>query len=152
MTGTAHARTVADAMITRPHLHPATLTVAGARAALEDSHVHLLLLVEDDVLRGTVTRDDLDRATDRAPDGAPDGPGAPVADGPVLPLARLEGRTVPAGAPLEQVQREMAAVGTRRRAVIDADGRLVGLLCLKRSGTGFCSDGGVAARARDRGA
>ena len=140
MTSTAHARTVGDAMITRPHLHPVTLTVAAARAALEDSHVHLLLLVEGGLLRGTLTRDDLDRAPGATPGDA---------DAPAMSSARLEDRTVPAQAPLAQVQRAMAEDGVRRRAVVDDQGRLVGLLCLKRSGTGFCTDDGVAARASD---
>jgi hypothetical protein len=41
------------------------------------------------------------------------------------------------------------ARGERRRAVIDADGRLLGLLCLKSRLTGFCSDSDVAARAAE---
>ena len=132
---TTGEKTVGEAMITRPHLHPATLTVDQARAALGDAHVHLLLLVEDGRLLGTLTRDDL----------AGEHPGAD----PALPLARLEGRVVPAGQPLARVTEEMAARGARRLAVLDDDERLVGLLCLKRSGAGFCSDAGVAARSGD---
>ncbi|MCW2868525.1 MAG: hypothetical protein JWR20_2713 [Marmoricola sp.] len=127
--------TVGEAMITRPHLHPADLTVDQARAALDDAHVHLLLLVQDGRLLGTLTRDDL----------ADQHPGAD----PARPLARLEGRVVPAGAPLAPVTEEMAARGARRLAVVDDDGGLLGLLCLKRSGTGFCTDEGVAARSGD---
>jgi hypothetical protein len=41
----------------------------------------------------------------------------------------------------------MTTTGQRRTAVISADGRLLGLLCLKARGTGFCSDGDVRARA-----
>ena len=140
MSSATHARPeerdVREAMITRPHLHPMTLTVAAARAALEDTHVHLLLLVEDGVLRGTLTRDDL---AGEHPD-----------EGPALVVSRLEGRAVTADAPLTQVEQDMAARGVRRQAVVDADGRLVGLLCRKRSGNGFCDDVGVAARAADR--
>jgi hypothetical protein len=44
----------------------------------------------------------------------------------------------------------MVARGRRRLAVVDDRGLLVGLLCLKRSGRGFCSAADVAARARDR--
>jgi hypothetical protein len=45
---------------------------------------------------------------------------------------------------------EMIAGGQRRRAVVDDEGRLLGLLCLKASGRGFCADADVAARARER--
>ena len=41
----------------------------------------------------------------------------------------------------------MTAAGRRRAAVISADGRLLGLLCLKVSRAGFCSDQDVRARA-----
>jgi hypothetical protein len=40
----------------------------------------------------------------------------------------------------------MAATGQRRATVTSADGRLLGLLCLKASRTGFCSDQDVCAR------
>ncbi|MCW2819402.1 MAG: hypothetical protein JWR42_2189 [Marmoricola sp.] len=140
MSSTSRARpegrSVREVMITRPHLHPVTLTVAAARTALQDTHVHLLLLVEDAVLRGTVTRDDL--------------AGDLRDDDPALGVSRLEGRAVTVHAPLAQVEEDMAARGVRRQAVVDADGHLVGLLCRKRSGTGFCDDDGVAARAADR--
>ena len=63
------------------------------------------------------------------------------------PLGRLAGRTVPAGANLAEVRRAMIATGRRRAAVTSADGRLLGLLCLKASGTGFCSEQDVRARA-----
>jgi hypothetical protein len=41
----------------------------------------------------------------------------------------------------------MTATGRRRAAVTSADGRLLGLLCLKASQAGFCSDHDVRARA-----
>lgn len=130
--GTPDARTVAEAMITRPHRHPADLTVAEARAVLEDPHVHLLLLVEGDHLVGTVAREDLH-----------DAPGA----APARTVARWEGRTIAPQELVGVVRAAMEASGDRRLAVVEADGRLSGLLCLKRSGTGFCTDAGVAARA-----
>jgi hypothetical protein len=43
----------------------------------------------------------------------------------------------------------MTATGQRRNAVISEDGRLLGLLCLKASQAGFCSDEDVADRARE---
>ena len=127
VVGTA-GESVADAMITRPHLHPVDTTVAQAREALTDSHVHLLLLVEDGRLRGTVERGDLDDVAD--------------GDRPALDVARLEGRTLPPDQPLPTAYAELVAAAQRRRAVVDGGGRLLGLLCLKRSGSGFCSDAG----------
>jgi hypothetical protein len=43
----------------------------------------------------------------------------------------------------------MSTTGRRRAAVITDDGKLVGLLCLKASRTGFCSEDDVRARALD---
>ena len=44
----------------------------------------------------------------------------------------------------------MSATSSRRLAVVDDDHRLLGLLCLKRSGSGFCSDDDVISRRRAR--
>jgi hypothetical protein len=38
----------------------------------------------------------------------------------------------------------------RRLAVVDCSGRLLGLLCRKNSGTGYCSDEGIRQRAAKR--
>lgn len=128
-------RTVADLVVTAPKTLPATATAADARDALRDDHVHLVLLVADGELRGTVDREDL------AGDAVP-GAGA-------LEVARLAGRTVGAGEPVLAVHRAMVATGRRRLAVVDGQRRLVGLLCLRADGRGFCTDAGVAARAAD---
>lgn len=48
------------------------------------------------------------------------------------------------------LDRDDLARGLRRLAVVDEAGRLEGLLCLKRTATGFCSDRDVASRARER--
>lgn len=129
---------VLDAMLTRPRTHPPELTVHEARAVLADSHVRLLLLVDGRRLLGALDSDDL------AP--VPPGEGAR----PALAVAGLAGRTVRADAPLDGVRDAMQAAGRRRLAVLDDDGLLVGLLCLKASASGFCSDASVAARARER--
>lgn len=126
---------VADAMVTLPVVHPPTLTIAQARIELDDPHRHLLLLVADDRLLGTLAREDLDASDDAA--------------SPALVRARLTGRTVRADELLEVVHAEMTQDGQRRRAVVDEDGsRLLGLLCLKHHGNGYCTDSGIAARAR----
>lgn len=128
--------TVADVMIGRPKTLPADASVAAARAVLADDHVVLVLLTEDGVLRGTLLREDL-------PDTAP-GPA------PALPLSRLTGRTVAPAAPLADVHELLVRTGRRRLAVVDDEGRLLGLVCLKRRRTGYCTDAGVAERARSR--
>ena len=129
-----HGATVADLMITEPKVLPTALTVAAARSAFEDDHVVMLLLTDGRSLVGTLLREDL----------APDvGPSAPA-----LPLARTAGRTIPPTEPAAAAHQRLHATGDRRLAVVEDDGRLVGLLCLNRRRDGFCSDAGVAARAR----
>lgn len=130
--------TVADAMVRAPRTWPVGASVGQAIEALRDDHLHLLLLVEGDHLRGTLDRNDLASAADDI-------------TAPALALSSLAGRTVPPTAPAPDVMREMRSAGLRRLAVIDAHGRLLGLLCLKRHGDGFCTDEDVASRAsRDR--
>jgi hypothetical protein len=104
------------------------------RDFFHDDHVHAALIVSPaGHLAAVVERDDI--AGCQAPDAA------------AAPLGRLAGRTVPAGASLADVHRVMTATGRRRAAVTSADGRLLGLLCVKASRTGFCSDRDVRARA-----
>ncbi|MGR6964102.1 CBS domain-containing protein [Geodermatophilus sp. URMC 61] len=128
--------TVADVMIGRPKTLPADASVADVRAVLADDHVVMALLTEDGVLRGTLLREDV-------PDTAP-------AAAPALPLSRLAGRTVAPAALLADVHASLLRTGRRRLAVVGDEGRLLGLLCLKRRRTGYCSDAGVAERARSR--
>lgn len=124
--------TVADAMLRHPTVHPADLCVGDARAAFDVSpKTHLLLLVADGVLISTVTRADLEIDVD---------PTVRAAD-----VGTLEGRTIRSDASVTAVRRDMVHGLRRRLAVVDGSMRLVGLLCLKRSLTGFCTDDGVAA-------
>jgi hypothetical protein len=53
---------------------------------------------------------------------------------------------------LAAIRRAMISAGRRRAAVTSADGRLLGLLCLKASRNGFCSAEDVRARAGDQAA
>lgn len=129
--------TVAAAMVTAPWTHGCDLTVAGAREAFADAHVHMLLLTDSGVLQGTLLRDDLAAATEAAR--------------PALVLAPLAGRTVAPDRPVEEALALMREQGTRRLAVVDAGGHLLGLLCLKRTLDGFCSDADVRARALEHG-
>jgi CBS domain-containing protein len=127
--------TVSEVMLRHPKTLPAGASIAQARAAFKDDHVHMILLTERGTLVGTLVRADLPAAT---------------TDGPALPWARLAGRTVSPGAPTRTVQDHLVDREIRRVAVVDADGLLLGLMCLKRDRTGFCSDADVASRSRDR--
>ncbi|NNG36222.1 CBS domain-containing protein [Nakamurella aerolata] len=68
---------------------------------------------------------------------------------PAAPFGSLTGRSVHPDVPLAAAAQRLSTAGRRRLAVVDGDGLLVGLLCLKRSGRGFCSDADVLARSLD---
>lgn len=123
-------RTVAEAMVTIPKTLPASAGVEEARAAFADPKVHLLLLTRGDRLVTTLVRADLALA------GA----------GPARSFGRTAGRVTAPAEPLDEVGAWMRRTRTRRLAVIAEDDRLLGLLCLKADGSGFCSDAGVRAR------
>ena len=129
-------RSVAAAMVRHPKTFPLDVTVGDALAAFENPHVHMLLLVEGQTLRGTVVRSDLT-------------PGLAL-ETPASELAALAGRTARPEATVAAVQEQMITRGQRRLAVVDPEGALLGLLCLKRTLTGFCTDEGIQARARER--
>ena len=127
-------RTVADAMLTSPVRHPLSVTVGEIRDFFDDGHVHAALIVGPaGYLAAVVERNDLTRSQD--PSAA------------AVTLGRLTGRTVIEDARLRATEQSMCATGRRRVAVIRDDGKLVGLLCLKASRTGFCSEDDVRARA-----
>ncbi len=125
-------RTVADVMVRRPKTLPADATIAQVRAALLDDHVRVALLVEGDRLVAMMERTDLVAAR---------------AASPARTRAVLTGRTVAPGLAAGEARRLLLATGRRRLAVVDDEGDLLGLLCLKRRLTGFCSDADVDARA-----
>lgn len=127
--------TVAEAMVRYPKTCSPGTTVQQARTVFEDGHVHALLVVDRGLLLAVVERGDLDGAPDAAT---------------VRRLGTLRERTIGPDAASEGVREAMHAAGRRRIAVVDDDGHLLGLLCLKRSGAGFCSDDGIRARAADR--
>jgi hypothetical protein len=62
----------------------------------------------------------------------------------------LAGRTVDPSVPLQEATAALVSSGRRRLAVVDGRGRLLGLLCRKRRGHGYCSDAGIRARADER--
>jgi CBS domain-containing protein len=126
--------TVADAMIRSPKVCGPETTVAQAREQFRDDHVHAVLVVDNGRLVAVVERSDLSTAAPELPAHL---------------LGRLRGRVSRPDADLDAVRRAMTAC-QRRLAVVDDGGTLLGLLCLKRTGAGFCSDADVQARADDR--
>jgi CBS-domain-containing membrane protein len=131
---------VSDVMLRHPKVLDAQATVDEARAALTDDHVHMVLLTEGSTLVGTLVRTDLPHPIQRSDQGS----------GPALPWSTLRDRTVPSATSADTVNKLLIERGLRRLAVIDHDGTLLGLMCLKRSRTGFCSDEDVASRAQSR--
>ena len=123
-------------MLTTPVRHRLGTTIREIRDFFEDDHVHAALIVGPaGHLAAVVERGDIADSQD---------PGATAA-----PLGRLAGRTVVENASLPATQQAMNAARRRRAAVIRDDGKLVGLLCLKATWTGFCSEDDVRARALD---
>jgi len=123
--------TVREVMLRHPKTLSADASIAEACAAFRNDHVHMVLLTEGRRLVGTLTRTDLPHTETL---------------GPALWWSTLVGRTVSPDAPTNVVQRLLIDHGIRRVAVVNADGSLLGLMCLKQRMRGFCSDGDVAAR------
>jgi CBS domain-containing protein len=119
-------------MVRRPAVHPPSTTVGELRAFFADDHVHTALVVDDGTLVGTIERADLVAA---ASDGTP-----------ARELAVLDERTIEADAALPDALDLMRRTGRRRLAVTTEGSVLLGLLCLKASGRGFCSDADVHSR------
>ncbi|MGA8850204.1 MAG: CBS domain-containing protein [Aeromicrobium sp.] len=125
------AGAVRDQMISSPKTMPFDATIGRVREAFGNEHVHLVLLTDDTKLRGTLLREDLA--------GTPDHASA-------LAVATLDGRTIGPSAAVEQARQVLAATDARRLAVVDDEGVLLGLLCLKRRRTGFCSEADLDSR------
>ena len=122
-------------MLHVPVVLPAAATVGDVHDLFVSPHVHMALLTSSGAVGGrllsTLTREDL---------------GAAAPGGPARPLGRLEGRTLRADVRAEDARVALLEHRVRRAAVVDDDGLLLGLLCLKRHGNGFCTDAGVASR------
>ena len=124
---------VADAMVTCPKQHRPDSEAEEIRALFEDEHVHMALIVAaDGRLITTIERSDLAAAASSS---------ASVGE-----LGTLVGRTVGPLDILDAVTAALLRERRRRLAVVDDSGRLLGLLCLKRDGTGYCSDESVRER------
>jgi len=129
-------RTVLDAAVRIPKTSAAAATVAEIRDLLRDDHVHAALIVADDGrLLSVIERRDLEpslNATEQA-----------------RFVGRLEGRVIHPHADLDHTWLAMRSQGRRRLALIDEEGFLHGLLCLKRTGLEFCTDDDVRAAGAD---
>ncbi len=124
-------------MVTAAKTHGPECRPQTIRECFEDDHVHMALVVAaDGRLVTTIERSDLAEAT-------------PVARC-AAELGTLVGRTVAPSQAVAAARESLLHHGRRRLAVVDASGRLLGLLCLKRDGTGFCSDEGIRAGAEER--
>jgi CBS-domain-containing membrane protein len=127
---------VADAMITIPKTHGPDTRLAEIRRLFEDDHVHMALVVDaGGRLLTTIERDDLNEAM----------PGSTRA----CHIGTIARRVVASHHSLDYASAALRRDRRRRLAVIDDSGRLLGLLCLKRRGDGFCSDEGVRQRAAE---
>jgi hypothetical protein len=123
---------VADAMVRFPAKHSAGVSVEEIRAFFEDDHVQMgLIVAADGRLVTTIERRDLA--------GLPGS--APARD-----LGTLVGRTARPADPLDAATASLRRGQRRRLAVINDSGLLLGLLCLKKDETGYCSDEGIRER------
>ena len=128
--------TVAEVMITEPTTFDAGITVGVARTSLARPKQHLVLLVEGRHLVGTLAADDL-------PDDVAD-------DAPARDHAHLEDRTARPTDTVAELWERLDHAGARRLAVVDDAGDLLGLVCVKRSRSGFCTVEGIAAWRAER--
>jgi CBS domain-containing protein len=126
---------VSDVMVTIPKTHGPDVSLEEIRELFADDHVRMALVVDaSGRLLTTIERQDLIAAA--APSSTR-----------IARLGTLVGRTVGPSTLLSAATATLLHARKRRLAVVDDRGRLVGLLCLKRDGTGFCSDEGVRRRA-----
>ena len=131
-----NARTASDVMITAPKTHHHDATIETIRAALEDPHVHMILLTQNRTLHGTLVRDDIPTATPNP--------------SPALELANLHDRTIAPTQNLDGIRQRLETSGQRRLAVVDDANTLLGLVCLKKDRTGFCTDDDIDSRTIER--
>jgi hypothetical protein len=132
-TTAAAAWRVADAMVTCAETHGPESGLEEVRAFFKDDHHHMALIVAPDGrLVTTIERPDLAAATSSS-----------VA---LATLGTLIGRTGGPADPLAAATAALLRAGRRRLAVVDHSGQLLGLLCLKKDGTGYCCDEGIRAR------
>ena len=116
---------VVDVSIRHPKICSANVTVAEIRRLFLDDHVQIALIVDGRRLISAVERADVQVAVS--------------GDALACTVGELGDRTIDAGASLGEAMAQMTRGSRRRVAVVDDRGLLVGLVCLKRHGNGFCS-------------
>ncbi len=125
--GAARGQTVADVMVKRPKALPADATVDDVRRLFENPRVRTALLLDGPALAGAIDCDTL--------------PDSVAGTDPALDHLSANLPRIAPEAPMGEALAALEAAGTRRIAVVDADGStLRGLLCLDRHGEGFCTD------------
>lgn len=133
--GRARGSTVAEAMLPTPTVLGPAATVADVRTFFQRERVHLAIVADGlGTVLTTLVRDDVAGVDDAVP---------------AVDVGRWRDRWVDPDESVEPVRERMVRDGVRRLVVVDEDRRLLGLLCLKRRLTGFCSSDDVAARRSD---
>jgi Mg/Co/Ni transporter MgtE len=121
--------TVADVTHSRFKALPADTTVGEVRAWFSASESHkLALLVDEDRYVGSLVPEDLSDASDPEE----------------LASARAQpGPTVSPDEPAKRGEELALSSGTLRAPVVDADGRLLGVVAVTADLQGFCGTGGT---------
>jgi Mg/Co/Ni transporter MgtE len=123
--------TVAEVTHSRFSALPATVTVAEVREWFGASESRkLALLVDEDRYVGSLVPEDL------ADEGDPARPAAELA---------RRGTTVSPDEPAKRGEELALGSGTLRAPVVDADGRLLGVVAVTADLQGFCGTGGTDA-------
>lgn len=119
---------VSDVIHKRFSALPGTATVGDVRAWFdESSHRRLAVIAHDGRYVGSLTREDLNRDLDA---------GAPAAE------AAHEGPTIAPDARAAAAHELALTTDARRVPVVDADGRLLGVVGVTEDRAAFCGTGG----------
>jgi CBS domain-containing protein len=116
--------TAADLMLRHPKTLTSAASVAEVRELLANPKVQMVLLAEGEAFKGAVTH---------VPDDASPRDRA-------LAYVDTDAGTISPDASADEAFERASASPTRRVIVLDEDDNLLGLLCLKASGTGFCQN------------
>jgi CBS domain-containing protein len=125
----AAGRRVRDVMVRRPKTLPVGASVAELREHFTNPRVQTALLADGGRFAGAIAPSEL-------PDDAP-------ATDPALRYTRVDVPTLGPDATMADALALMDSRGDHRLVVLDGDGdgaTLVGLLCLDRTGAGFCTE------------
>jgi CBS-domain-containing membrane protein len=129
MTSTRHipipeaGPAVRDVLLREARTVAADTPVSEVRETFENPRVKLLLVADGERFLGTLAPDDL-------PAGA---------DGPIAPHVRGDTPRLAADDGVDEALKLVRDTGAARIPVVDADGRLEGLVCFNRSRNVFCA-------------